>query len=212
MEKKIARFLDTYYYSSISADTFFGRETQLSGQTAGIDLSCGDMLIDEKSKNTSAPDTIADYYSSVELYQTCRDGRWQKGWMIDKDVKTTHYDFLYRFEDANGDIEKVILVRWSRVDMLRFIDQRCGLKTVAYAASLKQHDVKGIDDVRYGGIKLTMSKEHAAVLNVTLSQISDLPNTKIIVVTKGGYREADKQRFKRWVLEQTNLKKKEISR
>lgn len=68
VEKKIAQFLDAHYYSSISADTFFGRETQLSGQTAGIDLSCGDMLIDEKSKNTSDPNTIKDFYSSVELY------------------------------------------------------------------------------------------------------------------------------------------------
>ena len=68
VEKKIAQFLDTNYYSSISADTFFGRETELSGQRIGIDLSCGNMLIDEKSKNSSDPNTIKDFYSSVELY------------------------------------------------------------------------------------------------------------------------------------------------
>lgn len=68
VEKKIAQFLDANYYSSISSDVFFGRENQLSGQRIGIDLSCGDMLIDEKSKNTSDPNTIKDFYSSVELY------------------------------------------------------------------------------------------------------------------------------------------------
>lgn len=120
--------------------------------------------------------------------------------MISKEVKTTHYDFLYRYEDAHGDISKVIVVRWSRVEMLKFIDKICGLRDVAYAASLKEHDQKVTDDSWHGGLKLTMSYEKAAVLNVKLSQIADLPSTKIFVVTKGGHRVADNQKFKKWVI------------
>ena len=80
------------------------------------------MLVDEKSKNTSSPNEIKDFYASLELYHEQRDGTYTEGWFANPNMKTTHYFFEYRFEDERKDISSVIIVAFSKRSMKKHID------------------------------------------------------------------------------------------
>lgn len=100
IEKKVADFVDENFYSQLSAIpkySNFCRTAELSAQYQGIDLSVGNLIIDEKVKNASCPNEIGNYWASVEIYQTTRNGDFIKGWFADDSMKTTHYSYLYNF-------------------------------------------------------------------------------------------------------------------
>ena len=192
VEKKIAAFLDQNFYSSLSANaSTFGRSTELSDQYAGIDLSVGHSLIDEKSKNTSTPNQIRDYYASLEIYHLTRSGEWTEGWFANPNQKTTHYFFEYRFEDDAGDISSVIIVSFNKAEMKKHVDQQIGYQRIINDASAMRYAKKHDDDVYYKNKfgfrigKLTKSPEGAAVLTFKLTDLERVKGSHVIEVKRG---------------------------
>lgn len=191
VEHKIGQFLDDNFYCYLSAAHDFSRATELSDQFAGIDVRLGSMLVDEKSKNTSSPNEIKDFYASLELYHEQRDGTYTEGWFANKSMKTTHYFFEYRFEDECKDISSIIIVAFSKSSMKKHIDQNVGYDNAVRIASGMQFSQKGTDDVvlrdhhgrKFG--KLTKSYEGAAVMTFKLTDLSAVDGSAVIECVKG---------------------------
>lgn len=191
IEKKIAEFLDANFYSQISSDNrLIYRTNELSEQYSGIDLSVGNWLVDEKSKNTSTPNEIKNYYCSIELYHKQRNGNYTKGWFFNDNQKTTHYFFEYRFEDAVNEISSVILVCFSKNAMKEYLDDEIGLNKLDNDASDMEYKIKGIDDIIYRNKagykigKLTKSYEGACVLAFNLTDLEKVEGSGIIEVVR----------------------------
>lgn len=186
IEHKISQFLDENFYSHISSYVDYKRTNELSDQYAGIDLYLNNSMIDEKSKNTNNPNEFKDYYASLEIYHTTKDGRYEKGWFTNPNIKTTHYFFEYRFEDQNADISSVIIVSFQKQSMKDYLDNLIGYDKILDDASNMQYAKKGIDDIRYTDImlknlgKLTKTYENATVLTFKLTDLQNVKGSTII--------------------------------
>lgn len=192
IEHNVSQFLDENFYSVISCNTAtFGRATELSDQFAGIDLSVGNILIDEKVKNARTPNKINNWWASIEIYQKTRTGDFVKGWFASPKMKTTHYSYLYNFTDSNNQTSSVIMVLWNKDELKQLIDQQTGFQNIIDDASQMEYAKPKIDDKHYFDAlghklwKLTKSYEGAVVLTTTLKDLSYLKHTRILKIDKG---------------------------
>ena len=141
------------------------------------------------------PNRIEDSWASVEILQVYRNGEKHLGWFTNDLMKTTHYLYIYRFEDQNGDIEKCVCVLWKKDELKKFID--CHI-SVPYEQILE--DAKAGESAKYYDADNSVSfylsaksREEACVLCTTLSDLMQLKSTRMFEVSKSGCKRLQKE-------------------
>ena len=91
-EQEVSRFLCTYFYPALLPA--FKKETSLDMQYAGVDISFGNIFIDEKCQL----ERLNNLFIPTQCLELCsinRAGKFSLGWYLDPRKKTTHYLFTW---------------------------------------------------------------------------------------------------------------------
>lgn len=184
--KRVSAFVAEHFWQSFPMYTSYDDDMQK--QVRGIDLAVMTpgkrvILVDEKLKNYGHFNEVCPFWSSLELWQTYRDGTIHDGWFLATDHLTTHYAFEYAFADSSDDIKAVLLVMFSRADVAYAIDPEgnAGVKDLA-----RRHYDGDRIHTTLGWLKFRKSvREQAFVLNVTLDQLMSVASTRAVLVEPG---------------------------
>ena len=91
-EREVSNFLCAYFYPALFPG--FQKETSLDMQYAGVDVSSGSFLIDEKCQLERLNRCLIPT-QCLELCSINRAGQFSLGWYLDTRKKTTHYLFSW---------------------------------------------------------------------------------------------------------------------
>ena len=119
IEGIVSGFLDKYFYSKVAhrEKLYFSRWTDREHQLLGIDVTLGNVNIDEKCKCYGCMNSLLKCPSFEISFEHRQMGRLE-GWFVNKELKTDYYAILGVFASAATAQEFISEKQLQKVDIL----------------------------------------------------------------------------------------------
>ena len=208
IEGIVAGFLDRNFYGRIK-DRKVERWSDRSHQLAGIDVTVGNVGIDEKCKCYGCMNAVLRY-PSFEISMVF-GGRRFDGWFVNPSTKTDYYSFLAIYGSANepselkdeSQLEKVDVLLVKKSDVYGMLGDGLGRDELVRKANalISSADRDEIHPDRNGKYRLKLSdsfwltyspKLHEKPVNLVVPRetLESLPKSRHFTVTRDGVERA----------------------